>query len=639
MSTYTAVIGDCASVGTSFIFGTPQANAGTNPPRRNPQLATARIRTIVAPHIVMDAVGGFLSADFTIPAEEAQRWRSVLRYGSVCWLFDGGSPIYHGWCEQPVWTQWGDCQMTITGAYGLLGRSRMREAWDLWDMTLLTKGTGANENKQGSVNVNSDGSITLAIPAGTIVASDRCSVDLLLFGENAFGNDDRAITAFEFDVTDAQGFTAARRLRVIGKGTAGAATGDQLFDSAGGSAGVQGAENLNGSNQGAAPWTNFNGYRCLRIQIVATAGATLANDWYVTLDRIRFSTRERVFQPFGSTMDSAAVARDIFSFKFGGGTGGASPNNSSQTDLPQEFWPSGSIARSGDGNSYKYLYGLDPRNGTGTAPNSGVGITGFTALEWQSPADILAALVAIDGCHAGFYLPYNGRGGYDAPGVMTSTFAARDVGSCWLSQAPQLYYQQFTDPVTSPDYTIHTRQGAVVEPAPDPQPIVALLYANYQTLHGRQLSFVKIDANTRNYLYAQGFLRADDYTIQPAVGDQNLASSLAQQQLTARRQPVASATITIENDGSTRTAILKAGATLPHLALVRPGSVHIVDMNSSSGLRAGYATHIEWWGQTLSSNEKIEISLAEPPGSVGRRRAHGIVPNRYLRTRHGILPR
>jgi hypothetical protein len=649
MSSVTAVIGDTSSVGSLMFTENngggldPRANIAFAQRRRNPAPGVARIRTVVAPHTVSDALGGYISADFTIPAEEALRWRPVLRLNAVCWLFDGGTPIFFGYLQQPVWTQTGDCQITLAGGWALLGTSRKREAWDLWDMTLLTKGTGANENKSGSVNVNSDGSITLSIPASTLAGSDRCSVDLLLFGEVAFGNDDKLITAFEFDIKDASNFGVNRRFRVIGKANAAGATGDQLWDSApsgaAGSSGVQGSLNLAGTNQSGA-WPSGS-YRCLRFEIVNTAGSsTIAADWYVTLARIRISTRESLFVAGGSTMDSGAVARDVLTFGAGVGSGATGMASTSlQTDLPQEFWPSSIFERSPDRGTNVYLYGLDPRIPLSSAPNSGVGITGFTALEWQSPADILTALVAIDGCHCGLYLPYNGRGGYDAPGWVSSGGFGADVGSSWLSAPPMLTYQAFTDPVTNPDYLIFTRQGATVEPAADAQPLISMEYINYQNLRGRQLSVVDTDANTKNYAYAQGWRRAEDYSIQPAVGDQNLAASLGQQQLQLRRQPVSAATITIENDGSTRTPILKAGATIPRLAMIRPGSAHIVDMNAGSGLRSGYVTHVEWWGQTLTSNERAELTLSEPPGRPGKRRQAGIIVNRYQRTRTGILSR
>jgi hypothetical protein len=139
-------------------------------------------------------------------------------------------------------------------------------------------------------------------------------------------------------------------------------------------------------------------------------------------------------------------------------------------------------------------------------------------------------------------------------------------------------------------------------------------------LRGRQLSEVQSDATSQNYLYAQGFRRADDYTIQPAVGDVNQAAALGQQNLAARRQPRAAGTITIENDGSTRTPILNAGANIPRLATIRPGSVRMADILASSGLKAGYATHVEWWGATLTSNEHVELTLSTP-GQMGFQRA------------------
>jgi hypothetical protein len=113
-----------------------------------------------------------------------------------------------------------------------------------------------------------------------------------------------------------------------------------------------------------------------------------------------------------------------------------------------------------------------------------------------------------------------------------------------------------------------------------------------------------------------------------------MADATGLQQLTMRRQPFVAATITIENDGSTRTPILKGGgATIPKLSQIRPGSLRIADVAASSGLRAGYATHVEWWGATLGSNEHVEISLAQPPGQVSNDRARGIITNRLHRSR------
>ena len=300
--------------------------------------------------------------------------------------------------------------------------------------------------------------------------------------------------------------------------------------------------------------------------------------------------------------------------------------------LPAEFWRSQVDLTGTDTDTFPYLWGLDPITGTGTAPDSGVGITGFNALEWQSPADIISQLAQIDACHVGFYLPYNGRGGYDPPG----SGAGFDVGSFWLSAPPQLYYQPFPDPNQNPDYTIHTHGGAQVTPTVTAQPLADQLYVNYQTLRGRQLSEVQSDATSENYLYSQGFRRADDYTLQPAVGDINQAQALGQQNLTARRQPYAAATITIQNDGATRTPILKRGATIPHLATIRPGSIRLADVLASTGLKAGYATHVEWWGATLDSNEHIELTLATP-GQLGEQRALARAALRANRQRVRVL--
>lgn len=637
MSTYTAVIGDVASVGLVTLTGAPEMDAtdASATRRRNPQVASARIRNIQNPHTVQDAVGGMISADFTIPAEEALRWRPVLRYGCVCWLFDGSTPIFIGWLEQPVWSQTGDAQITVSGPWVGLGRSRMREIWEDYDFSQFNALDTAcgHVNNAGSVSVTAANRLKLAFPQGTTVAtSDRVGVDYYLFGEAADVTDDKLITAFEFDIFDNQ-FAGAGgwAFRVIGVSGPTASSGDQLYSTtAAGSSDRQGANNIHGTNQSGS-WVNVDGYRCLKFELVLTGGGgTIAVDKYVVLDRIRVSTRESLFPAVAGNIDTGALARDVLAFKVGSG----SAPTSSQTDTPQEFWFSGGMSGAGSLDTIRYLGGLDPRTGTGTAQNTGIATTGFNARTWQSPAEILASLAAIDGAHVGFYIPYNGRGGYDSPGMMrTPLWTPRDVGSYWLSAPPQLFYQLFADPVLNPDYTIHTREGAQVDEDPNAQPLVNTLFVNYQTVGGRQQSVISTDQNILNYAAAQGYRRSEDYTLQGSAGA-TLATSLGNQYLTQRRQPTTSATITIENDGATRYPILKQGAVVPHLAQVRPGSVRIVDIAASSGLRAGYATHVEWWGQTSTSNERIEITLGQP-GQIDAKRLTGMIVNRYRRTRRG----
>jgi hypothetical protein len=636
MSTYTAIVADIASVGASVIGVADPSNTATS--RRNPAVASARIRNVQAPHIVSDQIGGLLSCDFAIPPQEAQLYRPVLRYGAAVWLFDGATPIFVGVAEKPTWGTDGSALMNVNGPWLLLQQARMREIWDLWDMTAVQKGTGANENKAGQFTQNSDGSVTFSFPNGTTVQnSDRVSVDYLLFGEVSGGHDYKTITAFEFDITDAQGLAANRRLRVIGKSTAAAAGGDLLYDTgAAGTSQRQGALNLNGVNQGSVQWPVTSGYRCLRFQYIYTqAGSvTLIQDNYVTLDRIRVSTREAMFPTVGGVMDTAAIARDILTLKALAG----SPIIASY-DMPAEFWRSSQGgAGHADTNTMLYRWGLDPTTGTGSAPNSGVGINGFSSLEWKSPTDILEELVALDGCQVGFYLPYNGRSGYDPPGNYIFGGSNNDAGSFWLGAPPQLVYEAFPDPIYAPDYTVHTKEGAQVELDTSAQPLIDVEYVNYNTLKGRQLSVVTEDMSTLNYLRAQGFRRAEDYTIQPSVGDQTTAAALGQQVLATRRQPYAAATITIELDGASRYPILKGGAQVAKLATVRPSSMHIVDVPGSSGLRAGYATHIEWWGQTPSAPEKLQITLGQP-GQKTTQQAIGHLAHRMLkRQRRNWLP-
>lgn len=640
MASYTAVIGDAASVGLNTFFApnTIIANGGGGH-RRNPQLASARIRTIQDPHIVMDAVGGMISADFTIPFEEALRWRPVIRYGAVCWLFDGSTPIFVGWLEQPVWTQTGDAQITLSGPWVLLGRSRMREIWEDYDLSQFNAFDPAcgHVNTNGQVTLTAANRLKVSWPNGTsLAASDRVGVDYFAFGEATANYDDKLITAFEFDIVD-NSFSSNANLafRVIGVASPTASTGDQLYSTTvSGSSGIQGAENLHGTNQSGA-WLSTQGYRCLKFELVATGATNIGGSGYVVLDRIRVSTREALFPLVSGNIDTGAIARDVLAF-----SGGSASLPTLLSSLPQEFWYSGgSDPQPPDGNTFEYLGGLDPRNGTGTAQNTGIASTGFNAVAWQSPAEVLASLAATDGAHVGFYIPYNGRGGYDAPGYAATPapFTLVDVGSWWLTAPPQLTYQLFTDPTTNPDYTIHTKEGAQVVQDPNAQPLIDQFYVNYQTTSGRQQSVIATDQTSLNYAAAQGFRRSEDFTLQGSSGAA-LASSQGSQDLVQRRQPVAAATITIENDGGARYPILKQGAVLPHLAMIRPGSVHIVDAAAASGLRAGYATHIEWWGQTISSPERVEITMGQP-GQVDAKRLQGMIVNRYKRVRRGPFSR
>jgi hypothetical protein len=81
---------------------------------------------------------------------------------------------------------------------------------------------------------------------------------------------------------------------------------------------------------------------------------------------------------------------------------------------------------------------------------------------------------------------------------------------------------------------------------------------------------------------------------------------------------------------------LKGGATIPRLATIRPGSVGIADIAASSGLRTGYATHVEWWGATQGSNEHVELTLSTP-GQMGFQRSLARQALRANRQRVKIL--
>lgn len=623
MSQITAIIADTSSIG--YVHQLPGLSGSTAfqayKSRRNPQNAVARIRTVMNPHIVQEAPGGMISADFTIPAEDAQRWRPMLRYGAYCWLFDGHTPIFCGQLEQPTWTDTGDAQLNVSGPWVWLGKSRTREVWELRDMNLLYRGASTNEKRNASTQVRNDGSLLLSFADGAAVASGTyVSVEYYLYGQDGPPSfDTRGITGFEVDISDAT-FNGNANLvfRVQSIPNAAGGAGTTLWSTtATGSSNRQTADDVYSENNPAGAWASAPpGTRGLRFGIFATANITAGGGAYAVVDRIRITTRESLFPASNATQDTAAIARDLLAPRptFSGFAG------DERWNLPESFWPSDATTTNSDG---AVKYGRDGTTGTGTAPNSGVGITGFNILEWTSPAEILLQLAGIDGSHVGFYLPYNQRGGYDAGNINDDA-----TRSLWLSARPQLFYQPWPDPGTSPDYTIHIREGARVEEDAGDQKMLTLAYTDYQTNRGRQLSVIALDGNNNlgtantqgyNYLANQGFDVADTWSVDSAANT-DLASSLSANMLEVRRQPFAAARVTLTNDGNSKWPILKAGTQLPHLSMVRPGSVRLADVPGASGLRQGYATRVEWWGATLDEPEHVELTLSDPGQMIFERR-------------------
>jgi hypothetical protein len=357
----------------------------------------------------------------------------------------------------------------------------------------------------------------------------------------------------------------------------------------------------------------------LRFGLFATGATTAGGGIRVGLDRIRITTREAVMATAASTQDTAVIARDLLAPR------GLSAADSATAmfDHPEPFWPSDN---SYTGTTGAIKYGLDAVTGTGTAPNSGIGLTGFSIMDWTAPTEILSQLATIDGSHVGFYLPYNQRGGYDAGNINDDA-----TRSFWLSARPQLYYQAWPDPRTVPDYTIHIREGAKVEQANgQSQAMLNVGYGLFSTQRGQPSGVAIVDGDPvrdvltllnfgNNYLSNQGFRAAEDWSIDSSV-DVDAANSLAANLLEVRRNPFASSTVSITNDGNSRFPILKAGTAVPHLSQIKPGSVRLVDVPGSSGLRAGYATRVEWWGATLDEPEHVELTLSDPGQMIFERR-------------------
>ena len=623
MSQITAVIADTSSIGyiRSNIDhdATGGTNYVTNNKRRNPQNAVARIRTVMNPHMLQEVPGGLISFDFTIPAEEAQRWRPMLRYGAYAWIFDGATPIFCGQIlDQPSWTAAGDAQIVVSGPWVMLGKSRVLEVWELRDLGVWTQSTGSNQRRDASFTLRGDGSIMFSFANGIAITSGQyTAVEFVLpqTSGNGLTLDIPVITGFEVHVSDAA-FNANVNLtfRVQAINSYGGA-GTSLYSStATGTSQRQTLDNVFSENS-AGSWAAPS--QGLRMGIFATANTTPGGSANGVVDRMRITTRQSLFPATGSTQDTAAIARDMLQPQqiLGGGTF-RYPN----LFLPEPFWPSNTTNTFSTDAAVNY--GLDALTGTGSAPNSGIGVTGFNISQWTSPSEVLLQLASIDGYHVGFYLPYNQRGGYDAGNT-------NDAGqSLWLSARPQLYYQAWPDPRTTPDYTIQIREGASVQDDDQRQEMLNVAYGNYQTTRGNPGTSDDMDGdtlqgpsgtNSQNYLTNQGFRAIEDWTIDASV-DALTADSLVKQMLQTRRVPNASSLVTITNDGTTRWPILKGGAQVPHLSMIRPGSVRLVDVPSAGGLRQGYATRVEWWGQTLDEPEHVEMTLSDPGQMLLERR-------------------
>jgi len=471
----------------------------------------------------------------------------------------------------------------------------------------------SNQKRDAAIQVRGDGSLLLSFANGVAVSSGQfVAVELGLPSASGSGLtlEEMEITGFEVHISDASFNGNANlvfRVQAIGSGLGTAGTTIYSTTTTG-SSNRQTADDVFSENTGGTWTPTF----ALRFGIFATANITAGGAAYVVVDRFRITTRQRLFPSNSGTIDTAAIARDLLQPR-------QSATTSADFRLPEPFWPSAGTALGSDDVSLNY--GRDATTGTGTAPDSGIGITGFNFLEMTSPSEILLNLAGIDGYHVGFYLPYNQRGGYDAGNT-------NDTGtSLWLSARPQLYYQAWPDPKTNPDYTIHIREGASVQDDDQRQELVNVAFANYQTTRGVPLTsdwvdsdnILGVDRSAANYLTNQGFRAVEDWTLDAST-DVSMADTLTQKLLQTRRTPSASSLVSITNDGTTRWPILKNGAQIPHLSQVRPGSVRLVDVPSAGGLRQGYATRVEWWGQTINDPERVELTLSDPGQMLMERR-------------------
>ena len=614
MASYTALIAPCRNIGSSYANNTQTSGIWFDATGSRP----ARIRNIMSPHFIAQATGGFITADFVIPPEEARPNSTMLRQFSPCWMFDGQTPIFYGLLDAPTWQSDGSVLITVNGWWQVLMSSAMREIWDDWDTTRLV--TYSGNARAGNFSMDSDNSLTLGFGNGSVVAlNDRVAVDYLLFSEPVGFRDNKQILEFDVHIGTAS-YGSDFEFQIIGRQDAHAGGPfDVLYSTSSATAGS--------ILQASGSWPVTTGYRCIRLQFIASLGSgTLSTDRFITLDVVRMSSRVGFLGAFTSAgNDTGAIARDIFV---------QTSEPLDRYDIPEEFWRpqlgSGAYPYGANGQFADNSQAGDPVIGTGTCLNSGNLITGFNVNTWSPPTDILSQLVAFDGSLCGFYFPINQRTGYylGGPGDTNPSFPNL-LPSQWIGAPPQLVYKPWSS-ILNPDYYLSIEEGAQVVPDASEQPLVNAEYVNYNTLQqktfgGQQVSIVTENSIGTpdygaygNYLTANGYRRAEIYTIQPSVGtidasNTATASLIGKQIIALRSQPVSSGTTTLTNDGAARWQVWGAnGAVPPKLSMLRPGVYAVVDLVNKKKTAVGKATQIEWWGQTLNSPERVEITTGQP---------------------------
>lgn len=617
MAYYSALVANVQTGSAAYRYDTPWSTGsgwGLNPANAGGQNSYTRVSPIVSPHFVVQDPGGFISADFAVPADVAGSVQAHLRFGAWCWIYDGRTPIFYGKINvQPRPDAGGMIAVNLIGWWQLLHTTRFREAWDDPDMSKWVPCELNDHNP--TVEITSGGRLRIMWPNGTAIAvGNRAQVDYLLFNEEAGARDNKCITAFDVSCSNDNALGATINFRLYGRQNIDSGVEDQLV-------GITTAAGSFTRKQGqvANSWPDAagNGYRIIRLGMQGVAANTIAADRFLTFDRLRIGTRETLLTTFGSPPNSSDIAADLMD-NYDNHLG----HVSQFFDQPPEFFRSPTP----DGGAGVGLtkYGSDPViRGVVT---SGVGVDSMTFSDWTAPAEALAALSTIDGFQVGFYLPA-------AP--QTGWWSADKVA--WPFQMPQMTYKPWSN-LTAPDYQVSIRRGADVQQDDSPQPLIDTLYVNYEKNAGRQFSLVVKDGVTSNYLFANGLERAEDYSVETPVSA-NVATSLANQVFTLRRQPLAAGLVTIyaNRPGSITDG---GGASVTRLSMIRPGVVQIPDLPRTS-YKVGRCTQVEWWGETLDAPEQVQLTL-EHPGTVSISRrlgAVGVLAQRTVRVRGGLRKR
>lgn len=562
-----------------------------------PQQPGIRIPTVTGVQITTASPGGWLSADFVIPAEYN---RTPILYNTQVWIHDGLTLAFMGFVSKSIPQADGSLAVSCAGSYDLLGRTLMRSVWSDRDLSKWQAAPGSIQS--ANLNVNANGNLVMAFPKdhqfpnGSYVAADY-----FLFNETVGPRDAKLLDGFQITIGSSSTVFGAANMdvRIYGLDSPGdasptlihtfGAAGSRTEYSNSGSHGTRSGAPAVGADNGV-DWANNAGYRCLRIGIYASADTgTVAADKTLIISTLRVSTRANGvgFDPDPSTVD---IAVDLW--------------NQARTGItPDSLFDMHSLLQPErpDGSWQAPVVGIS---------DSGTKLNDFAVTEWTTPRDILESLAAIDGYDVGLYGPQenvahrvgistSGNGGY-SPTTQNPRFR----------RPAALVYQQWND-LSDPDYHARLHMGAVWDPDPNPDPLLTAAYVLYQTIGGFDKTVYVEDASNENYLDEQGWHEAVPWSIDNPVS-LSTAQTLGTQFVQRNRQPSLSGTLTVYGDrpGSLE---LPGGARIGPLHQIRPGVIRIVD---AKGPASGIMTDLAYTARGPFGPEQLVIHINRPAAVV-----------------------